>query len=954
MKQLNTLTLILAFILSLTLSSATTLAAPPTEPVLPPAKVIHYKADIDAPTVVSCSSLPTLKTPTLIAPANGSTLNTISPLYQYSVDPDMNVTGMIFELEVSLDPTFYYGGGFHLWHYMPWQTLSETWRDPRNLGAGEKYYMRARLRCQEDDRLGPYTAVWSFTAGSGGTLLPAPELLAPADGALVPPPGPTMTWSAVPGTIEYLPQWHEAGSSGGSWSWVTGLGYTEKYLTLGTSYEWFVAARNDYGIGAQSAVRTFTYGNKVLQVDSGGGALSFVDVRGNLTSLVFPAGAVNQSTMMTLAATTPGSSPPNHSWAWHAFTLSASQGGQAVPGLVFGAPVQVTINYTDDDLGGMPEDSLKLMMWDEARSEWLDAACGPYDRRPGENQLTALICRVGQFALFGAGVAHYSCNRAVGIPKVECEALVALYDGTNGPGWTNNAGWLATDTPCSWNGVSCNGGHVARLVLGFNALSGPIPAELGNLAGLENLDLGYNQLTGAIPAELGSMPVLWNLRLSWNQLIGPIPPGLGSLAKLRVLSLNGNQLTGAIPSELANLTQLEDLYLYTNRLTGPIPPQLANLANLQTINISSNQLTGTVPPGLAKLTNLQYLVIHENQLTGSIPPELGDLTNLETLSLSYNHITGTIPSQLGDLANLRSLGLNYNQLTGSIPPELGNLTKLLDLSLDANQLTGPIPAELGNLVNLSGPWTPTYLNDQMGVDQTGGTAPLSPEGGGGRYSGLWLGENQLTGPIPTTLQNLTQLEYMDLSNNRLSGSVPAEFGKLSALKSLRIDHNPLTGALPSSLTAVPLDLFYYDATDLGEPGDAAFQAWLSSITYLKRTDILCGARTLNGVVWNDLNRNGNQDAGEPSISGVTVILTRDAGMLAAITAGRQVVTGSDGRYAFANLAAGAYLLSVAPSERWPTVPDPVAIGVPEDRDVTAPAIGLTGASLRVFLPVIQR
>jgi hypothetical protein len=28
------------------------------------------------------------------------------------------------------------------------------------------------------------------------------------------------------------------------------------------------------------------------------------------------------------------------------------------------------------------------------------------------------------------------------IPKTECEALVALYDSTNGPGWTNHSGCL--------------------------------------------------------------------------------------------------------------------------------------------------------------------------------------------------------------------------------------------------------------------------------------------------------------------------------------------------------------------------------------------------------------------------------------------------------------------------------------------------------------------------------
>ena len=72
---------------------------------------------------------------------------------------------------------------------------------------------------------------------------------------------------------------------------------------------------------------------------------------------------------------------------------------------------------------------------------------------------------------------------------VECQALVALYTSTNGPGWTNKSGWLATDTPCSWYGVSCNAGHVIGVSLDSNQLSGSIPPELGNLTNCGSLYL---------------------------------------------------------------------------------------------------------------------------------------------------------------------------------------------------------------------------------------------------------------------------------------------------------------------------------------------------------------------------------------------------------------------------------------------------------------------------------
>ena len=46
----------------------------------------------------------------------------------------------------------------------------------------------------------------------------------------------------------------------------------------------------------------------------------------------------------------------------------------------------------------------------------------------------------------------------------------------------------------------------AKLVLDFNALTGPIPPELGRLAKLESLWLGSNNLTGPIPPGLYDLP----------------------------------------------------------------------------------------------------------------------------------------------------------------------------------------------------------------------------------------------------------------------------------------------------------------------------------------------------------------------------------------------------------------------------------------------------------------
>jgi hypothetical protein len=137
----------------------------------------------------------------------------------------------------------------------------------------------------------------------------------------------------------------------------------------------------------------------------------------------------------------------------------------------------------------------------------------------------------------------FDCASVNEIPSTECEALVALYNSTNGPDWVDNSGWLATDRPCSWSGIECTNDHVHDISLSYNQLSGVIPAELGNLVQLYALYLSHNQLSGVIPATLGRLSQLSELDLSYNQLGGPVPE---FIAQISGCSLWGNQLDGTI------------------------------------------------------------------------------------------------------------------------------------------------------------------------------------------------------------------------------------------------------------------------------------------------------------------------------------------------------------------------------------------------------------------------
>jgi RHS repeat-associated protein len=283
--------------------------------------------------------------------------------------------------------------------------------------------------------------------------------------------------------------------------------------------------------------------------------------------------------------------------------------------------------------------------------------------------------------------------------------------------------------------------------------------------------LYQGNLVGTLPVSIGNLTELTELTLYINKISGSIPTTLGSLTKLVKLQLGDNLLSGSIPGSLSGCTSLSQLFLYDNALTGNIP-DLSGLTTLTVVSLYRNSLGGAIPSYLLALPNIQTLDLHLNDLSGTIPAITS--SSFIKIDLSSNNLTGQIPS-LGSLSKIIDLNLAYNALTG-FPMDISAMVKLQIFSLGMNQITGPIPPQIGDLTELVQ---------------------------------LILVNNKLSGTIPTTIQNLQKLKYLRLLNNQLTGSIPSELGELTTLETLGLDNNQLSGNIPATLGNL------YSLTSLG-------------------------------------------------------------------------------------------------------------------------------------------
>jgi Leucine-rich repeat (LRR) protein len=264
---------------------------------------------------------------------------------------------------------------------------------------------------------------------------------------------------------------------------------------------------------------------------------------------------------------------------------------------------------------------------------------------------------------------------------------------------------------------------------------------------LDTLEMYACDLT-ELPKEIGLLTNLKFLKLDLND-IKVISNQIGNLKKITYLNLNTNHLE-KLPSEIGELKSLKYLFLSNNELK-EVPSSICNLNNLEELILWDNELT-FLPKDLDKLENLKKLSISGNKFI-SLPVNI-DKLKIEDFSLGgYKNSFSVFPYQIFKIKTLKSIGL-FNIKIDKFPEEISLLNHISELKITGSTNSFQAMQYTSQLSNLNRLQFSNYLDSIL----------------------------------PSEIQNLSQLEYLEFDKSKLY-SLPPEIGKLENLQEFKASTN---------------------------------------------------------------------------------------------------------------------------------------------------------------------
>ena len=387
-----------------------------------------------------------------------------------------------------------------------------------------------------------------------------------------------------------------------------------------------------------------------------------------------------------------------------------------------------------------------------------------------------------------------------------------------------------------------------------NNISGPIPASYGDMASLRSSSMRDNQLSGELPAEMANLSNLDAINIRNNQFTGCFPPGFAVFcSQLSFYDFSAN--TGLNPNngDFAQFCADPSIdYCAVDPCAGvTINPPLGGDQSYCTAD-GVPPLTVSIDPGLnarwydAPSGGNELACCSTSYTPGGAGTYYVEAYDGNGCTSSRTAITLTLnpdPTYFNEVLSCEDA--NFYQVAfdtdaSTITPDVGNLSGCCGSYTITN-----IPVDNNVNITLEGSNGCTIIRGVQGRTSgecfTGCPTPPHPDfnalldfynatngdswtnnsgwaGGvagtscdpcqdgwlgiscsGGRVSNINLVNNGLSGSLPSTLGNISQLSELNLDDNSIGGSLPSSLTSLSNLTDFQIDDNFITGVIPSDI-----------------------------------------------------------------------------------------------------------------------------------------------------------
>nr|VDD52727.1 unnamed protein product [Brassica oleracea] len=258
------------------------------------------------------------------------------------------------------------------------------------------------------------------------------------------------------------------------------------------------------------------------------------------------------------------------------------------------------------------------------------------------------------------------------------------------------------------------------------------------------------------------------------------------------LDLRNGGLNGTL--NLKNLTALS-LYLQGNFFFSSAGDSSSGCSlELVSVDFSSNNLSGELNSSPSNCNFLEKLSLSRNGLGGKIPGGgyWRDFKNLRHFTREQLFLRRDSTGAFSALPNARD-PRSIRQQTHRPAPAIIHLLRLITkpgithLYLPYNNISGSVPVSLTNCTNLR-------VLDLSSNEFTGEVPSGFPV-----LEKLLIASNYLSGSVPVELGECKSLKTIDLSFNALSGQIPREIWRLPNLTDLVMWGNDLTGGIPGSI-----------------------------------------------------------------------------------------------------------------------------------------------------------